>query len=169
MTDPQVFYNREDLWQIPNEIFGSAEREMRPYYVTMIMPDGTDEEFILMMPYVPVGKVNMIGWFAARSDDEQYGKIVLYRFPKEEVMYGPMNIEARINQNPDIARELTLWSQGGSTVIRGSLLVIPIEDSILYVEPIYLKGEQSAMPELKRVIVAYKDQVVMESTLKRHL
>jgi uncharacterized membrane protein (UPF0182 family) len=166
MTDPQVFYNREDLWQIPNEIFGSAEREMRPYYVTMIMPDGTDEEFILMMPYVPVGKVNMIGWLAARSDDEQYGKIVLYRFPKEEVMYGPMNIEARINQNPDIARELTLWSQGGSTVIRGSLLVIPIEDSILYVEPIYLKGEQSAMPELKRVIVAYKDQVVMESTLE---
>lgn len=165
MTDPQVFYNREDLWQIPSEIFGDSEREMRPYYATMVMPDETDEEFILMLPFVPVGKVNMIGWLAARSDGDDYGKMVLYRFPKEEVVYGPMNIEARINQDPDIARELTLWSQGGSTVIRGSLLVIPIEDTILYIEPIYLKGEQSAMPELKRVVVAYKDQVVMEETL----
>ena len=169
MTDPEVFYNREDLWNIPTEQFEDNARPMEPYHVIMQLPGGDREEFILILPFTPNQKDNMIAWMAARSDGDRYGEIVLYEFPKQELVYGPSQIEARIDQNPTISQQLTLWSQKGSKVIRGDLLVIPIEKSLLYVEPIYLRAETGELPELKRVIVAYGDQIVMEETLDKAL
>ncbi len=165
MTDPQVFYNQEDLWNVPTEIYQESEQRMHPYYLNMRLPGGDKEEFILMLPLTPSRKDNMVAWMCGRCDDPHYGKIIVYRLPKEKLIYGPMQIEARINQKPDISSELTLWGQKGSRVIRGNLLVIPINHSFLYVEPIYLQSEQSQMPELKRVIVSFKDRTEMEPTL----
>ncbi|NET52045.1 MAG: COG1615 family transporter, partial [Merismopedia sp. SIO2A8] len=139
---------------------------MEPYHVIMQLPEGEGEEFILILPFTPETKNNMIAWMAARSDGDQYGEMLLYEFPKRELVYGPSQIEARVDQNPNISPQLTLWDQEGSRVIRGDLLVIPIEQSLLYVEPIYLQAETEGLPELKRVIVAYGDQVVMEETLE---
>ncbi|MEQ9238163.1 UPF0182 family membrane protein [Coleofasciculus sp. E2-BRE-01] len=169
MNNPQVFYNREDLWRFPTEIYQGDERIMEPYYVIMRLPEASSEEFILILPFTPVNKDNMIAWMAARSDGENYGKLLLYEFPKQELVYGPSQIEARIDQNPQISQQLTLWSQEGSRVIRGDLLVIPIDQSLLYVEPVYLRAEQGELPELKRVIVAYAKEVVMEETLEEAL
>ena len=169
MNDPQVFYNREDLWRFPMEVYEGETQQIEPYYLIMRLPEESQEEFILILPFTPVNKDNMIAWMAARSDGENYGKLLLYEFPKQELVYGPSQIEARINQNPEISEQLTLWSQEGSRVIRGNLLVIPIEDSLLYVEPIYLRAEQGELPELKRVIVAYNKDVVMRQTLEQSL
>ncbi len=169
MTDPTVFYNREDMWRFPTEIYEGNEQTMEPYYVIMRLPGYEDEEFLLFLPFTPVNKNNMIAWMGARSDDEHYGELVLYEFPKQELVFGPMQIEARIDQHPDISELLTLWSQQGSNVIRGNLLVIPIEGALLYVEPLYIRAEQGQMPELKRVIVAYQNQIVMRETLENSL
>jgi len=133
------------------------------------LPEEEGEEFVLILPFTPVNKDNMIAWMAARSDGEDYGRLLLYEFPKQKVIYGPSQIEARIDQNPTISQQLTLWSQEGSRVIRGDLLVIPIEESLLYVEPVYLRAEQGELPELKRVIVAYNKEVVMSENLERSL
>ncbi|MGA0197636.1 MAG: UPF0182 family protein, partial [Prochlorotrichaceae cyanobacterium] len=140
-----------------------------PYYVIMQLPGESQPEMVLIFPFTPVNKDNMIAWMAARSDGENYGNLLLYEFPKQELVYGPSQIEARVDQTPEISQQLTLWSQQGSRVIRGNLLVIPIEESLLYVEPIYLRAEQGELPELRRVIVAYGDQVVMEPTLDQAL
>ena len=169
MENPEVFYNREDLWNVPVEQFDGQPQQMEPYHVIMQLPEGDREEFILILPFTPVNKSNMIAWMAARSDGDRYGEMVLYEFPKQELVYGPSQIEARVDQNPTISQQLTLWSQKGSKVIRGDLLVIPIEQSLLYVEPIYLRAETGELPELKRVIVAYGDQIVMEETLEASL
>ncbi|MGF1496247.1 MAG: UPF0182 family protein [Elainellaceae cyanobacterium] len=169
MDNPEVFYNREDLWRFPTEIYEGNEQLMEPYYVILRLPEGDREEFALILPFTPVNKNNMIAWMTARSDDEDYGKLLLYEFPKQELVYGPRQIEARIDQNPDISQQLTLWSQEGSRVIRGDLLVIPIEESLLYVEPVYLRAEQGELPELRRVIAAYGDEVAMEETLDQAL
>ncbi len=169
MTDPRVFYNKEDLWTVPVETYADAERNMEPYYVIMRLPGEVQEEFVLMLPFTPTQKDNMITWLAARSDGDKYGKLIAYNFPKDKLIYGPRQIEARIDQDPTISEQLTLWGQKGSTVIRGNLLVIPIEQSILYVEPIYLRAERGQLPELKRVIVASGDLVVMEETLAESL
>jgi uncharacterized membrane protein (UPF0182 family) len=166
MRDPQVFYNQEDQWRFPREIYEGNERLMEPYYIIMRLPEAQSEEFILIMPFTPVNKDNMIAWMAARSDGENYGELLLYEFPKQKLIFGPNQIEARIDQNPQISQQLTLWSQRGSRVIRGDLLVIPIEESLLYVEPVYLRAEQGELPELKRVIVAYSEQIAMEETLE---
>ncbi len=165
MTDPQVFYNREDLWTTPSEIYQEHQQRMLPYYIVMRLPHGTAEEFILMLPLTPSKKDNMVAWMCARCDAPNYGEIIVYDLPKERLIYGPMQIEARINQKPDISSELTLWGQKGSRVIRGNMLVIPIEASFIYVEPVYLQAEQSEMPELKRVIVSFKERLEMQHNL----
>lgn len=165
MTDSRVFYNREDMWRFPTEKNNGVEKTVDPYYMIMRLPEEKKEEFILVLPFTPVNKSNMVGWLAIGCDPENYERSIVYRFPKQELIYGPMQIESRIDQNPIISEQITLWSQQGSTVIRGSLLVIPIEDSLLYVEPLYLKAKTGQMPELKRVIVSYKNDIVMEPTL----
>ena len=170
MKDPQVFYNKEDVWVIPDEVYRANRQSMTPYYVIMKLPNRENEEFILMIPFRPKAKENMIGWMAARSDSPNYGDIIVYEFSKQELIYGPMQIEARIDQNTEISQLLTLWNQAGSNVIRGNTLVIPIKNSILYIEPLYLQATQTgSLPELKRIIVAYQNQVVMRNTLQQAL
>ncbi len=165
MRDPQTFYNREDVWQIPREVYAGAEQPMEPYYVLMQLPGESEGEYILMLPFTPKEKDNMIAWIAARCDPPNYGQMFAYMLPKQRLVYGPRQIEARIDQDPDISRLLTLWSQRGSQVIRGNLLAIPIDSVLLYVEPVYLRAENGQLPELKRVIVAYKNRIVMRETL----
>lgn len=169
MDDPQVFYNREDLWRLATENYEGSQQAIEPYYQIMTLQGESQEEYLLIVPFNPVNKDNMIAWMAARCDGENYGKLLLYTFPKQELIYGPFQIEARIDQNPEISQQLTLWSQEGSRVIRGNLLVIPINGSLLYVEPVYLRAEQGQLPELKRVIVAYDKEVVMRPTLEESL
>ncbi|MTJ11005.1 UPF0182 family protein [Anabaena sp. UHCC 0204] len=169
MTDPQVFYNREDQWQIPNEIYGDETRQVEPYYLITSLPNVPFEEFILLLPYTPKQRTNLIAWLAARSDGENYGKLLLYNFPKERLIYGQEQIEARINQDPVISQQISLWNRQGSRVIQGNLLVIPIEQSLLYVEPIYLEATQNSLPTLVRVVVAYENRIVMAQTLEQAL
>jgi uncharacterized membrane protein (UPF0182 family) len=204
MEDVQVFYNQEDLWQIPDELYGDARQEMEPYYIIMKLPEGGKEEFLLMLPFTPSKKDNMIGWLAARSDLPDYGNLLVYKLPKEKLVYGPMQIEARVDQQTEISRELSLWGQRGSRVIRGNLLAIPLGDTFIYVEPVYLEAKQegsevastgppqprgfgkprrggmagssrqgrsgaAALPELKRVIVAFSNRLVMAENLDRAL
>jgi uncharacterized membrane protein (UPF0182 family) len=165
MDAPEVFYNREDLWQFPRQPDGEHITTMSPYYMVMRLPGEADAEFILMLPMVPSQRENMIAWLAARCDPPHYGELIAYEFPKEKLVFGPFQIEARINQNTTISQQLSLWNQLGSRVLRGNLHAIPIEDSILYVSPLYLRAATGQIPELKRVIAAYGDQVVMEETL----
>jgi uncharacterized membrane protein (UPF0182 family) len=166
MQDPTVFYNKEDLWAVAHELYAGNDQTMEPYYVTMKLPGQEQEEFVLIQPFTPANKQNMVAWMAARSDGEHYGKLLLYKFPKQELIYGPLQIEARIDQEPNISGQLSLWHQRGSQVIRGNLLVIPIGNSLLYVEPLYLQAETSRLPELKRIIVASGDRVIMADTLE---
>ena len=169
MSDPEVFYNREDLWEFPEQVYEGNQQLMDPYYLTMRLPGEAETEFILILPFTPTNKDNMIAWMAARSNEAEYGNLLLYEFPKQKLVYGPSQIEARIDQEPSISQQFTLWSQAGSKVIRGDLLVIPIEDSLLYVEPVYLRAERGELPELKRAIVAYENSVVMADTLDQAL
>ena len=197
MQDVQVFYNQEDLWEIPNEIYRDRPQMMEPYYIIVKLPGEEREEFLLMVPFTPARKDNMIGWLAARCDGENYGDLLVYRLPKDRMIFGPMQLEARIDQQPDISSQLTLWGQGGSEVIRGNLLAIPIGRSFLYLEPIYLQARQeseapafqggggapeqpqrsplrrgvrsTAIPELKQVIVAFGGQVIMRDTFEEAL
>lgn len=169
MSDPELFYNREDLWQLPRQTYEGGEVMMEPYYVIMRLPGEETVGFILIQPFTPDRKDNMIAWMAARSNSKDYGKLLLYEFPKKRLVYGPRQIEARIDQDPDISQQFTLWSQAGSKVVRGDLLVIPIDQSLLYVEPVYLRAEQGELPQLKRVIVAYDQSVVMENSLEQSL
>jgi uncharacterized protein len=195
MQDVQLFYNQEDLWEIPNEIYSDRPQMMEPYYIIVKLPGESREEFLLMVPFTPAKKDNMIGWMAARCDGANYGELLVYKLPKEKLIFGPMQLEARIDQQPDISSQLTLWGQRGSEVIRGNLLAIPIESSFLYVEPIYLQARQesepqtqqfgqegggqqqqaeqprsnrqsTAIPELKQVIVAYGGRVIMRDTFE---
>jgi uncharacterized membrane protein (UPF0182 family) len=166
MEDPQIFYNKEDLWAVPQK----GELDMEPYYTIMKLPGEAREEFILMIPYTPAKRDNMAAWLAARSDGEQYGKLIVYLFPKQKLVYGPRQIEARIDQDALISQQLTLWTQRGSQAIRGSLLVIPIEDALLYIEPLYLAASESgSLPELRRVIAAFGNRLVMEPDLESAL
>ncbi|MFZ3209818.1 MAG: UPF0182 family protein [Geobacteraceae bacterium] len=162
MTDPKVFYNKENLWQVP----ALGEKPMEPYYTIMKLPGEKVEEYILLLPFTPSKRDNLAAWLTARCDEPNYGKIRAYTFPRDRLIYGPKQIDARINQDSFISQQLTLWSQRGSEVIRGSLLVIPIEKSLLYVQPLFLAADKAGLPELKRVIVAFGDQVVMEENLE---
>jgi uncharacterized membrane protein (UPF0182 family) len=199
METAQLFYNQEDLWQIPDELYGDSRQPMKPYYIIVKLPEENKAEFLLMLPFTPSKKDNMIGWLAARSDLPNYGNLLVYKLPKEKLVYGPMQIEARVDQQTEISRELSLWGQMGSRVIRGNLLVIPVGDSFIYVEPVYLEAKQeekevpaagtrtqqkpfgrsrkpagtpavdksrsASLPELKRVIVAHGNRLVMAENL----
>ncbi|MGC1309813.1 MAG: UPF0182 family protein [Phormidesmis sp.] len=170
MEDTEVFYNQEDLWQTPQQIGNSGDTEqMQPYYVIMRLPNAEGEEFLQILPFTPSTKDNMVAWMAARCDGDRYGELVLYEFPKQVLVYGPQQIEGRIDQNTDISQQLTLWNQQGSSVIRGNLLAIPIDQSLLYFEPVYLQADAGALPELKRIIVAFKNTIVMRQTLPEAL
>lgn len=169
MRDPQVFYNREDQWRVPREIYGNETQEIEPYYLIMKLPTEAAEELILLHPFTPVSRNNMIAWLAGRSDGEQYGKLLLYKFPKQQLIYGSEQIDALINQDPEISGQISLWNQQGSRAVQGNLLVIPIEQSLLYVEPLYLEATQNSLPTLVRVIVVYQNRIVMAQTLSQAL
>ncbi len=198
MQDVQVFYNQEDLWAIPNEMYRDRPQVMAPYYIIVKLPGEEREEFMLMVPFTPARKDNMIGWLAARCDGDNYGDLLVYQLPKDRMIFGPMQLEARIDQQPEISSQLTLWGQKGSEVIRGNMLAIPIEESFLYVEAVYLQASQqppstglpgprttgadgppqapmrpsyrsTAIPELKQVIVAFGGQVIMRSSFDEAL
>ncbi len=167
MKEPQLFYNNEDLWSIPQEKFGPGAEliDVAPYYATMKIPGEDQEEFVLLIPYTPNQRKNLIGWLAARSDGDDYGKLVAFNFPKDRQVFGPEQIEARIDNDPTISEWFTLRCQEGSECIRGNLLVIPLGDSLLYAEPIYLQAEGVQFPELKKVVLATANKVVMEDTV----
>ena len=166
MRDARVFYNKEDLWAVPREVYAGNEQLIEPYYVIMRLPEEEKEEFLLILPFTPVNKNNTIGWMAARCDGENYGKLIAYQFPKERLVYGPSQIENRIQQDTVITEQLALWGRGGSRVIRGNLLLIPIGKSNIYVEPVFLQADAGGLPELKRVIVAAGEYIAMEPTLQ---
>ena len=168
MLEPEQFYHREDQWQIPSVDQG-ASRNPFMRHIVMRLPDETSPEFIFMTPFTPRQKDNLAAWMVARNDGEHYGKLLVYRFPKQSLVFGPRQIVNRINQDTEIARQITLWDQRGSEVIRGELLVIPIERSLIYVQPIYLRAEGGQIPELKRVVIAHQNQVVMAETLETGL
>ena len=165
MTDVRVFFNQEDVWQIPQEVFEGNQQPMEAYYVIMPLPGESESEYLLIQPFNPTGKDNMIAWMAVRNDPANYGELVVYELPKQELVFGPLQVESRIDQEPDISQQFSLWDQGGSNVIRGNLLVIPLNDSFLYVEPVYLRADTSALPELKRVIVATDTRIAMGTSL----
>jgi uncharacterized membrane protein (UPF0182 family) len=165
MTDVQTFYNQEDLWDIPLEVFDVNQQPIEPYYVILSLPGEEETEFLLIEPYTPSGKNNMIAWLAARNDPPHYGELVAYELPKQQLVFGPIQVEARIDQDPEISAQISLWNQRGSRVIRGNLIVIPMGSSFLYVEPLYLLAEATELPELQRVIVASGDRLAMRETL----
>jgi uncharacterized membrane protein (UPF0182 family) len=165
MIDPQVFYNQEDLWESPQEKYAGTATEMRPYYILMRLPGTRELQYLLMTPFTPKNRDNMIAWMAAKCDFPQYGQVLVYQLPKERLTFGPIQVEAMIDQNTLISEQLSLWDQRGSRVIRGNLIVIPIENAFLYVEPVYLTAEGTNIPQLKRVIVISGSNVVMAPTL----
>jgi uncharacterized membrane protein (UPF0182 family) len=169
MTQPEAFYHREDQWQIPGAATNSTNANPFMRHIIMKLPGEKTPEFIFMTPFTPRGKDNLAAWMVARMDGENYGKLSVYRFPRQSLVYGPRQIANRINQDTEISRQLTLWDQRGSQVIRGELLVIPIEESLIYVQPIYLRAEGGTIPELKRVVVAHENRVVMGETLEEGL
>jgi uncharacterized membrane protein (UPF0182 family) len=170
MTNPAVFYNKEDQWEVPAiENVGERPSQMLPYYTIMTLPGQQRPEFIQMLPLTPRQKDNLAAWMVARSDHPNYGRLLIFQFPKQKVVFGPRQVVARINQDQAIAPQITLWNQQGSQVIQGTLLVIPIEESLIYVRPLYLRSAGGRIPELKRVIVAYQNQIVMEETLDKAL
>jgi len=174
MDDPQIFYNKEDQWEIPAIAQGGEAQPakvpvMDPRHMIMKLPGEKAEEYILMLPFTPRAKDNLSAWMVARNDGEQYGKLVVYRFPKDKLVFGPKQIIGRISQDAQISQQISLWDQGGSEVIQGPLLVIPIEESLVYVRPLYLKAATGKIPELKRVIVAYENKIAMEETLEAGL
>ncbi|MBI2623456.1 MAG: UPF0182 family protein [Candidatus Liptonbacteria bacterium] len=175
MDDAQIFYNKEDQWEIPaiaaegEGVSAGGVPQMSPRHIIMKLPDEKKEEYVLMLPFTPRAKDNLSAWMVARNDGERYGKLLVYRFPKDKLVFGPKQVIGRINQDTEISQQITLWSQGGSQVIQGTLLVIPIEESLLYVRPLYLKAESGKIPELKRVVVAYENKIAMAETLEEGL
>jgi uncharacterized membrane protein (UPF0182 family) len=169
MAEPEIFYHREDQWQKP--VLSRPGERPDPFlrHIIMRLPEERQAEFILMVPFTPRGKDNLASWMVARNDGEHYGRLVLYRFPKQSLVYGPAQIVNRINQDTDISRQISLWDQHGSEVILGNLLVIPIEESLIYVQPLYLRAAGGRIPEMKRVVVAHQNRVVMEETLEAGL
>ena len=165
MNDVRVFYQNEDLWDIAKEIYGTEEQPMEPNYYIMNLPGEKDPEFVSSIPFTTKGKKNMTGLMIARNDGENYGELVLYKLPKSKVIYGPRQVEAQIDQDTEISKEFSLWNSAGSKYSRGNMFVIPIEESLLYVEPVYLEASESSIPEVKRVIVAYNDKIAYEKTL----
>jgi len=175
MDNPQIFYNKEDQWEIPTisedqkQETIDAVQQMGPRHIIMKLPGEKKEEYILMLPFTPRNKDNLSAWMVARNDGDSYGKLIVYRFPKQKLIFGPKQVIGRINQDTEVSRQISLWDQRGSQVIQGPLLVIPIEESLIYVRPPYLKADAGKIPELKRVIVAYENKIAMEETLETAL
>jgi len=170
MENPQVFYNKEDAWDIALEQYANETQQLESSYQTIKLPGEEQIEFVITVPYTPINKNNMIAFLVARNDGDNYGEMLIYKLPKNKLVYGPMQIESRISQDTEISRQISLWDQTGSGVIRGNLLAIPIEDSLLYVEPMFMEASGgNSLPELRRVIVAYGDTIVMEETLDEAL
>lgn len=169
MNDVKVFYQNEDLWEIASEIYGKEEQKMTPTYYIMKLPGEEKAEFVNTIPFTPKDKKNLMGLLVARSDGDEYGNLVLYQMPKSKTVYGPMQVEAQIDQNPEISKEFSLWNSSGSSYSRGNLFIVPIEDSLLYIEPVYLEATNSSIPEVKRVIVVYGDRIAYKSTLAEAL
>ncbi|MDO5413876.1 MAG: UPF0182 family protein [Bacillota bacterium] len=169
MNDVKVFYQNEDLWEIADEIYGMKEQKMTPNYYIMKLPGEERAEFVNTIPFTPKDKKNLMGLLVARSDGEEYGNLVLYQMPKSKTVYGPMQVEAQIDQNTEISKEFSLWNSSGSSYSRGNLFIVPIEDSLLYIEPVYLEATNSSIPEVKRVIVVYGDRIAYEETLAEAL
>jgi len=171
MTNASVFYNKEDSWDIAKELFDEKPQNVAPYYTIMKIPGEDKPEFVLMLPFTPASSAtnsrnNMVSWMAARMDGEHYGELLLYKLPKNIEIDGPLQIESRIDQDPEISKQLSLWDQKGSSVIRGNLLALPIGGNFLYVEPIYLQSDKGgSIPEMKRVVLAYQDHLVMTDNL----
>ncbi|MDO4485566.1 MAG: UPF0182 family protein [Bacillota bacterium] len=169
VNDVKVFYQNEDVWQISSEIYGMDEQAMTPSYYIIKLPGEDSAEFVNTIPFTPKDKKNLMGLFVARNDGENYGDLILYQMPKSKVVYGPMQVEAMIDQNTEISKEFSLWNSSGSKYSRGNMFVVPIEDSLLYIEPVYLEASNSSIPEVKRVIVAYGDNIAYEPTLAEAL
>src|SRR5262245_20125223 len=169
MHQPELLYNREDQWEIPSINTGERMDRMEPYYTVMRLPGEAQAEFILMLPFTPKRKDNMAAWMVARSDGDRLGQLMVYRFPKDRLVFGPQQVVNRINQDAEISRQISLWDQRGSQAVFGTLLVIPIENSLVYVRPLYLRSEGGKIPELKRVVVAYEKQIAMKPSLREAL
>ena len=171
MKDPEVFYNKEDLWDVGQSLAGQsgAAAPMTPTYIVATLPGETEPEFILMLPFTPRGKDNLIGWMAARCDGDKLGELVYFQLSKQQLVFGPNQIESRINQDQNIAKDLTLWNQQGSSVIRGDILALPVGDSFLYVESIYIQAQSAKMPQLKKVVLAMGNRLIYEDTFERAL
>ncbi|MBR6236632.1 MAG: UPF0182 family protein, partial [Firmicutes bacterium] len=169
MTDVAVFYQKEDAWQISKNIYDQSEMTMTANFFIMKLPGQDDTEFVSSVSYTPAGKNNLTGILVARSDGDHYGDIVLYQMPKGRLIYGPLQVEAKIDQDPEISKEFTLWNNSGSKYSRGEMFVIPIEDSLIYVEPVYLESSTASLPEVKRVIVYYDEELAYEATLAQAL
>ena len=158
-----------DQWDIAKETYGTEEKEMEPNYYIMNLPGESEAEFVNSVPFTPKDKKNMAGLMVARNDGDNYGELILYQLPKNKVVYGPQQVEAQIDQDPEISKEFSLWNSSGSKYSRGNMFVIPIEESLLYVEPVYLEASESSIPEVKRVIVVYGDRIAYEPTLAEAL
>jgi uncharacterized membrane protein (UPF0182 family) len=171
MKDPEVFYNKEDVWDIAQSLSGDtgSAAPMRPTYIVTTIPGNDEPEFLLMLPFTPRGKDHLIGWMAARCDGENLGELIFFQLSKQELVFGPNQIESRINQDQNIARDLTLWNQQGSRVLRGEMIALPVADNFLYVESIYIQAESARMPQLKKVVLALGNRLIYEDTFERAL
>lgn len=171
MRDPQVFYNKEDVWEIARSLYGQSGKPepMQPTYVVATLPGERDPEFLLMLPFAPRGKDNLIGWMAARCDGERLGELIFYQLPKQQLVYGPMQVESRIDQDQNIAKDLTLWNQQGSRVLRGNIIALPVSDGFLYVESIYIQAVEARMPQLKKVVLAMGNRLIYRDTFEEAL
>ena len=171
MRDPQVFYNKEDLWDIAHNLFGQSGQpeNVEPTYVVATLPGEKNPEFLLILPFTPRGKDNLIGWMAARCDGDLLGNLLFYQLPKQQLMYGPMQIESRIDQDQNISKDLTLWNQQGSRVLRGNIISLPVTGGFLYVESIYIQATEARMPQLKKVVLAMGDRLIYQDTFEQAL
>jgi uncharacterized membrane protein (UPF0182 family) len=166
VTNVRTFYNGDDVWSIPLEIYGSSNTPVRPYHVTVQLPGQQKPEYVLLLPFTPLGRANMVGWMAARNDLPNYGQLQLARFPQQRLLLGPQQVSALIEQDPAISYQFGLWNRAGSRLIHGNLLVLPVGKGILYVEPIYLQSKNNDLPTLVRVVVTDGVTFVMERNLK---
>jgi len=166
MRDPQVFYNKEDIWEIAHTLSGQSGQpeSMQPTYVVATLPGEKEPEFLLILPFTPRGKDNLIGWMAARCDGNRLGDLVYFQLSKQQLMYGPMQIESRIDQDQNISKDLTLWNQQGSHVLRGNIIALPVTAGFLYVESIYIQAGEARMPQLKKVVLAMGDRLIYRDT-----
>jgi uncharacterized membrane protein (UPF0182 family) len=171
MRDPQVFYNKEDIWEIARDLFGQSGQPeaVTPTYIVATLPGEKEPEYLLILPFSPRGKDNLIGWMAARCDGDRLGKLIFYQLPKQQLMYGPMQIESRIDQDQNISKDLTLWNQQGSRVLRGNIIALPVTGGFLYLESIYIQATEARMPQLKKVVLAMGDRLIYRDTFDQAL